>query len=120
LLRRNHGREDVEELLMTLREWELWCATSWRATCLSFLAYYRSQHDQTILDRALTAILDMWALILAGMMVFRPSSQVTFAMARMQLSTFPGPLGSPPTTGVNRLLRRFAHLQDVLAASGIR
>jgi hypothetical protein len=30
-------------------------------------------------------------------------------------------LGSPPTTGVNRLSSaEFAHLQDVLAASGIR
>jgi Ion channel len=123
LLRRNHARKNVEELLVMLREWELWCADILESH-LSYpvLAYYRSQHDQQSWIEALTAILDMCALILAGIDgIPAEAARFTFAMARHAAVDLAQVLDSPPTTGVNRLSSaEFAHLQDVLAASGIR
>jgi len=72
------------KLLMTLREWELWCADILESH-LSYpvLAYYRSQHDQQSWIEALTAILDMCALILAGIDgISAEAARFTFAMAR--------------------------------------
>ncbi len=123
LLRRNHARKNVEELLVTLREWELWCADILESH-LSYpvLAYYRSQHDQQSWLEAMTAILDMCALILAGIEgIPAEAARFTFAMARHAAVDLSQIFGTSPTTGVNRLSpAEFAHLRNVLAASGIR
>ena len=122
LLRRNHAGKNVEELRLLLRDWEVWCADILESH-LSYpiLAYYRSQHDQQSWVEALTVILDTSALILTGIegLADEPA-RFTFAMARHAVVDLALVIGIPPTTGVNRLsAAEFAHLRDVLAASGI-
>src|SRR3989440_9375027 len=122
LLRRNHAGKNVEELRLLLRDWEVWCADILESH-LSYpiLAYYRSQHDQQSWVEALTVILDTSALILTGIegLADEPA-RFTFAMARHAVVDLALVIGIPPTTGVNRLSpAEFAHLRDVLAASGI-
>ena len=122
LLRRNHAGKNVEELRLLLRDWEVWCADILESH-LSYpiLAYYRSQHDQQSWVEALTVILDTSALILTGFdgLADEPA-RFTFAMARHAVVDLALVIGIPPTTGVNRLsAAEFAHLRDVLAASGI-
>src|SRR5712692_3640265 len=122
ILRRNHAGKNVEELRLILHDWELWCGDILESH-LSYpvLAYYRSQHDQQSWLEALTAILDTCALILTGIegTPVEPA-RFAFAMARHAVVDLAQVLGTPPTPGVNRLSSSdFAHLQDVLAASGI-
>ena len=122
LLRRNHAGKNVEELRLLLRDWEVWCADILESH-LSYpiLAYYRSQHDQQSWVEALTVILDTSALILTGIegLADEPA-RFAFAMARHAVVDLALVIGIPPTTGVNRLsAAEFAHLRDVLAASGI-
>jgi hypothetical protein len=75
------GAETIGDLLM---EWDRWAAELLE-THISFpvLAYYRSQHDNQSWVAALTAILDVCALILSGTEhgSARPA-RLTFAMAR--------------------------------------
>src|SRR5205085_11234046 len=122
LLRRNHAGKNVEELRLLLRDWEVWCADILESH-LSYpiLTYYRSQHDQQSWVEALTVILDTSALILTGIdgLADEPA-RFTFAMARHAVVDLALVIDIPPTTGVNRLSSaEFAHLRDVLAASGI-
>src|SRR6266699_2245562 len=102
LLRRNHAGKNVEELLMTLREWELWCADILESH-LSYpvLAYYRSQHDQQSWVGALTVVLDTCALILTGIEgIPDEAAKFTFAMARHAVVDLAQVLDTSPTTGV--------------------
>ena len=122
LLRRNHAGRSVEELRLLLHDWEVWCADILESH-LSYpiLAFYRSQHQQQSWVEALTVILDTCALILTGIegTPVEPA-RFAFAMARHAVVDLAQVLDTPPTPGVNRLSSSdFAHLQDVLAASGI-
>jgi hypothetical protein len=122
LLRRNHAGRSVEELRLLLHDWEVWCADILESH-LSYpiLAFYRSQHEQQSWVEALTVILDTCALILVGIegTPVEPA-RFAFAMARHAVVDLAQVLGTTPTAGVNRLSSSdFAHLQDVLAASGI-
>ncbi len=123
LLRRNHAGKNVEELLILLHDWEVWCADILESH-LSYpvLAYYRSQHDQQSWVEALTVILDTCALILTGIEgISDEAARFAFAMARHAVVDLAQVLGSSPTPGVNRLSStEFARLRDVLAASSIR
>jgi hypothetical protein len=123
ILRRNHAGKNVEELRLLLHDWEVWCGDILESH-LSYpiLAYYRSQHDQQSWVGALTVILDTCALILSGIEGTPVDpARFAFAMARHAVVDLAQVIGSSPTTGVNRLSSaEFAHLQDVLAASGIR
>jgi hypothetical protein len=122
LLRRNHAGRSVEELRLLLHDWEVWCADILESH-LSYpiLAFYRSQHEQQSWVEALTVILDTCALILTeieGTPV--EPARFAFAMARHAVVDLAQVLNTSPTPGVNRLPSSdFAHLQDVLAASGI-
>jgi hypothetical protein len=123
LLRRNCAGKNLEELRMLLHDWEVWCADILESH-LSYpiLAFYRSQHDQQSWVEALTVILDTCALILTSIedAPVEPA-RFTFAMARHAIVDLAQVLTSPPTTEVNRLsTTEFAHLKDMLAASGIR
>jgi Ion channel len=122
LLRRNHAGRSVEELRLLLHDWEVWCADILESH-LSYpiLAFYRSQHEQQSWVEALTVILDTCALILTGIegTPVEPA-RFAFAMARHAVVDLAQVLATSPTSGVNRLSSSdFAHLQDVLAASGI-
>src|ERR1700680_918890 len=122
LLRRNCVSKQVEELRLLLHDWEVWCADMLESH-LSYpiLAFYRSQHEQQSWVEALTIILDTCALILTSIegTPVEPA-RFAFAMARRAVVDLAQVLGTSPTSGVNRLSSSdFAHLQDVLAASGI-
>jgi hypothetical protein len=84
LLRRHDGLETWESLERLLREWERWSAELMESH-LSYpaLAYFRSQHDSQSWVAAVTAILDVCALILGGFTgKDAHQAQLTFAIAR--------------------------------------
>jgi hypothetical protein len=84
LLIRHTGRQGAEALSHLLEQWDRWAAELLE-THVSFppLAYYRSQHANQSWLAALTTILDVCALILAGLEPgpVRPA-RTAFAMAR--------------------------------------
>jgi hypothetical protein len=74
----------MEALRQLLYDWEQWSAELLESH-LSFpvLAFYRSQHDSQSWLSALTAILDVSALIITGLKgICEHQAQLTFAMAR--------------------------------------
>jgi len=84
LLRRYQRRNDLASISTLLAEWERWCAELLESH-LSYpqLMFYRSQHERQSWVAALTAILDLSALVLAGVEGLpRASAELTFAMAR--------------------------------------
>jgi hypothetical protein len=84
LLRRHASSDGGEALTPLIVEWERWVAEILE-THISFpvLAYYRSQHDNQSWIAALTTVLDVCALITAGMEKGPiRSARLTFAMAR--------------------------------------
>jgi hypothetical protein len=123
LLRRNCAGKQVEELRRLLHDWEVWCADILESH-LSYpiLAFYRSQHEEQSWVEALTVILDTCALILTsidGLPLV--TARFTFAMARHAVVDLAQVLNISPPTAVNRLSStEFTHLQDLLAASGLR
>jgi hypothetical protein len=123
LLRRHLEGGGQEELARLLGEWERWAADLVE-THVSFpvLAYYRSQHNNQSWVAALTMILDVCAIIIAGLeeAPLRPA-RLTFAMARHTAvdlcSVFrqpPCPL-DPARFGASERAR----LRAALAAAGI-
>jgi hypothetical protein len=109
LLRRTAGTHASDALAGFLAEAERWSADLLE-TQISFpvLAYYRSQHDNQSWVAALTTILDVCALILAGIEPGpRRAARLTFAMARhaavdlcnvfRQIPHLPDPDRLPPT-----------------------
>ena len=84
VLRRAGQAGDMATLNSFLVEWEHWAAELLESE-LSFpvLAYYRSQHDNQSWLAALTAILDLCALLLVEVDARNAfQAQLTFAMAR--------------------------------------
>jgi hypothetical protein len=85
ILRRHGGDARLESLLRLLEQWEAWCADLLE-TQVSFpvLAYYRSQHVNQSWVAALTAILDVCALVVVGL-EHEPqqrAARMTLAMGR--------------------------------------
>ncbi len=122
LLRRNCAGRNVEELVLLLREWEVWCADILESH-LSYpiLAYYRSQHEQQSWVEVLTLILDTCALILTNIdNIPLPPVRFTFAMARHAVVDLAQVLDTPPQTTVNRLsAAELTHLQEMLVEMGL-
>ena len=84
LLRRHLGKDSGESLEEFLREWERWSAELLE-THLSYpsLAYFRSQHDHQSWVAAITMVLDVCALSLAGLKGKKlHQARLTFAIAR--------------------------------------
>jgi hypothetical protein len=84
LLLRHVDREGKESLARLLEQWDRWSADLLE-THISFpvLAYYRSQHDNQSWVAALTTILDVCALLIAGVEEGPvQSARFAFAMAR--------------------------------------
>lgn len=87
ILRRVQSSGDSEELPRLLRAWEQWAA-EFLESHLSYpvLAFYRSQHDRQSWLSALTAIMDLCALILSGVEAAPVwQARMTFAMCRHAL-----------------------------------
>ncbi|HEY2388740.1 MAG TPA: potassium channel family protein [Candidatus Binatia bacterium] len=79
-----HFRDDDADLRGLLRDWERWSAELLESH-ISFpvLAYFRSQHDNQSWVAALTAVLDVCALLITRIEERPiPTARRTFAMAR--------------------------------------
>ena len=90
----------MEALRQLLYDWERWSAELLESH-LSYpvLAYYRSQHDNQSWLSALTAILDVSALIIAGLKgACEHQAQLTFAMARHAVVDLALIFKTPPHT----------------------
>jgi hypothetical protein len=98
LLRRyatGHGLAALDELL---REWEIWSADLLE-TYISYpvLAYFRSQHDNQSWLAALTTVLDVCAVTIAGIDGLAPwQARLTFAMARHTVVDLAQIVNAPP------------------------
>lgn len=83
-LRRHAEACNTGEITTELRDWERWAAELLESQ-LSYpsLSYFRSQHDNESWLAALTVVLDVCALILAGIDdIPKHQARLTFAMAR--------------------------------------
>jgi hypothetical protein len=127
-LLRRYGNPEFEAAAgQTLREWERWSAELLEShLSYPFLAYFRSQHDNQSWLAALTMILDVCTLRMAGIegttAVSMNPARLTFAMARhaaVDLSQIfsarpraPDPDRLPPS--------ELACLRSDLAKTGVR
>lgn len=115
--------ESLPAMPRFLADWELWCAEVLEGH-LSYpiLAYFRSQHSNQSWLAGLTAVLDVCALVLAGIEgAPRHAAQRTFAMARhtvVDLCQVFAIAPRPPTE--DRLPENdFARLEAMLARGGV-
>jgi hypothetical protein len=113
----------MEALRQLLYDWERWSAELLESH-LSFpvLAFYRSQHDNQSWLSALTAILDVSALIITGLKgVCEHQAQLTFAMARHAVVDlaliFKTPLHTPEQDRLSD--EDLMHLRAALAAENV-
>lgn len=122
LLRRHVKPDGGEALGVLLMEWERWSADLLESH-ISFpvLAFYRSQHDNQSWVAAMTTVLDVTALIIAGLEDGPVrTARLTYAMARhavVDLSRVQGLSPQPPNP--DRLpAADLGNLRKALAAAG--
>ncbi len=105
ILRRLASRGELSALNPFLKDWEYWCSEVLESH-ISYpaVAFFRSQHSRQSWVSALATILDVSALVEAGIAGV-PSWQahVTFAMARHTAVDLVQVLYASPTTTVERL-----------------
>ena len=106
-----------------LADWEAWCAELLESH-LSYpiLAFFRSQHENQSWVSALATLLDVCALVLAGVQDVNPrAARLTFAMARhtvVDLGQLLGqPLRRPPAERLGP--PELARLRELLRAEGL-
>lgn len=122
LLIRHYNGQTHDELVLYLRDWERWSAELLESH-LSYpvLAYYRSQHESQSWLSALTAVLDICALILTGIegVPLKPAKFV-FAMARHTAVDLAQSFGLRPRKAARRYSPDdFARLRVDLEARGV-
>jgi ion channel len=123
LIRRLGEYDDLASLRPLLFEWERWCGELLESH-LSYpqLAYFRSQHDNQSWLAALTAMLDVSALLLAGVEDAPVGpARLVFGMARHAIVDICQYLNTPPhKPTVDRLpLSEMERMRAILAADGI-
>lgn len=123
LLRRHAHGQVMDELVEHLQDWEHWAAELLESH-LSYpvLIYYRSQHDRQSWLAALTAILDVCALLVVGIdSVPRKTAWFTFAIASHAAVDLGQSYTTPFETRISRLGHEdFEKLTRALSALGIR
>jgi Ion channel len=115
-----HGLAAMDTLL---QEWEIWSADLLE-TYISYpvLAYFRSQHDNQSWLAALTTILDVCAVVIAGIDGLAPwQARLTFAMARHTVVDLAQIVNTPPLVPEPDRLppEAFAKFKADLASLGI-
>ena len=123
LLRRyatGHGLADLDPLL---REWELWSA-GLLESYISYppLAFFRSQHDNQSWLAALTTIMDVCTVVIAGIDGVAPwQARLTFAMARHIVVDLAQIINAPPRAPEPDRLppESLERLKEVLAGAGL-
>jgi hypothetical protein len=123
LIRRLGEYDDLASLRPLLFEWERWCGELLESH-LSYpqLAYFRSQHDNQSWLAALTAMLDVSALLLAGVADAPVGpARLVFGMARHAIVDICQYLNTPPhKPAADRLPpSEMERMRALLAASGI-
>ena len=123
LLRRHTHGQVMDELVEHLQDWEHWSADLLESH-LSYpvLIYYRSQHDRQSWLAALTAILDVCALLVVGIdSVPRKTAWFTFAIASHAAVDLGQSYTRPLETRISRLSHDdYVKLTGALATLGIR
>jgi hypothetical protein len=124
LIRRHSFQGGTEALNLLLVEWERWSAELLEShISYPLLCYFRSQHTNQSWLAALTAVLDMCALLIAGVQDHAArQAQLTFAMARHALVDLSQVFSQQPVTDTDDRLsaERFDVLYQTLCESGIR
>ena len=124
LMRRHAFKGGSEALNILLVEWERWSAELLEShISYPLLCYFRSQHTNQSWLSALTAVLDVCALMIAGVQDHAArQAQLTFAIARHALVDIAQIFSQPPVLdGKDRLPpERFDELYQQLCQAGIR
>lgn len=123
MLRRHSHDLGMESLKQLLGDWERWSAELLESH-LSYpvLAYYRSQHEDQSWLSALTAVLDVCALIMVGLEgACKYQAQLTFAMARHAVVDLAYVLKTPPQAPERDRLSRqgLLYLRTALSAGNL-
>ena len=123
LLRRYATGDGLRDLDLLLREWEMWSA-GLLESYISYppLAYFRSQHDNQSWLAALTTIMDVCAVIIAGIDNVPPwQARLTFAMGRHIVVDLAQIMNAPPQPPQPDRLPPEAEqrLKEVLSGAGI-
>jgi Ion channel len=124
-LMRRHSYQGAEQALsLLLVEWERWSAELLESH-ISYpqLCYFRSQHNNQSWISALTAILDMSALLIAGVQGHEArQAQLTFAMARHAVVDLAQVFSLSPIKNIPDRLppERYERLYNLLCQSGVR
>ena len=123
VLRRAIRSNNAQEVVAILREFESWAADileshiSYPVLCL-----YRSQHDNQSWLAALMTILDVSALVMAGVEGIPPAqARLTFAMARHTVVDLTQIFNTPPIPdGTDRLpLEKLSAFRTALREQGV-
>jgi hypothetical protein len=123
LLRRHTQSGGAEALAQYLRDWELWAAELMESH-LSYpvLCYFRSQHNNQSWLAALSAVLDVSALLLAyAEGALRWQARMTFAISRHAMVDLAQVLNCPPRSldGERLPPGELQNLRKLLVASGL-
>jgi len=123
LLRRHGSADGGEALIALFREWERWSAELLEShVSFPVLAYYRSQHDNQSWVAAMTTILDVCSLVVAGVEAAPTrDARLAFAMARHAVVDLARVfLQDPIESRPDRLPEEeLARLKQFLAAAGM-
>ncbi len=124
LMRRHSFKGGDEALTLLLVEWERWSAELLEShISYPLLCYFRSQHSNQSWLAALTSILDLCALLIAGVQEHTArQAQLTFAVARHALVDLSQIFSLKPVTDMEDRLppERFEVLYGQLCQAGIR
>jgi len=124
LIRRHAFQGGSEALNVLLVEWERWSAELLEShISYPLLCYFRSQHSNQSWLAALTSVLDVCALMIAGVQDHAArQAQLTFAMARHALVDLTQVFSQKPMQNVEDRLppERFEVLHQRLCESGIK
>lgn len=124
LMRRHSFEGGSDALNLLLVEWERWSAELLEShISYPLLCYFRSQHSNQSWLAALTAVLDVCALMIAGVQDHAArQAQLTFAMARHAMVDLTQVFSMKPEAGGEDRLSpdEFELLHNRLCESGIR
>lgn len=124
IMKRHSFHGGTEALNILLIEWERWSAELLEShISYPLLCYFRSQHTNQSWLSAVTSVLDVCALMIAGVQEHAArQAQLTFAIARHALVDIAQILSLPPVKdGADRLPpERFEELYSQLCQAGIR
>jgi hypothetical protein len=124
LMRRHAFDGGSDALNLLLVEWERWSAELLEShISYPLLCYFRSQHSNQSWIGALTAVLDVCALMIAGVQDHAArQAQLTFAIARHAVVDIAQIFSLTPATDMEDRLppERFEALYGLLCQSGVR